>query len=503
MKVKSTEPILPSTKAVGGLAAVRIDPGATTPLFQQIYEALRQDILKGALARGQRLVATRVMAKDLRVSRNTVLEAVDQLTAEGYLVSRVGSGTFVVEDLPEELLRVGSRSTMALPGKAPGISSRGRGFRAWAEVPGGARNRPFQLGRPAIDGFPWKTWSRLAARRAREMPREWLDYAGSAGYRPLREALARYLGSSRGLSCTPEQIVIVRGSQQGLDLAARVLLDVGDPVWIEDPGYPAARVAFAANGAREVPVPVDAEGLQVAVGRDREPRARLAYVTPSHQYPLGVTLSLSRRLELLRWARETDAWIVEDDYDSEYRFAGRPLASLAGLDGGRHVIYLGTLSKVLFPALRLGFLVVPREHVDAFVGARYASDRHTSVLEQAVVADFFEEGHFARHVCRMRILYAARQKRLSAAVAEHLSEEIDLQLSATGLHDVGWLRRRDDVEVAELAATQGVTVAALSTYCEESRQPPGLLFGYAGFPSDELAAAVERLGKVFAGASST
>ena len=490
----------PASQAPAGLAATRLDTASSTPLYRQIYEALRQDILTGELCRGQRLAATRAMAKELQVARNTVLEAIEQLIAEGYLTARVGAGTYVAEDLPEELLRVGERRRVAdrQAGEVPPISSRGHRFRGWAAPAGADRSRPFQLGRPAVDAFPWKVWSRLLSRRARQLSREWLDYSDSAGYPPLRQALADYLRSSRGLSCTAEQILIVRGSQQGLDLAARVLLDPGDAVWMEDPGYPAARAAFAAAGAREIPVPLDQEGLQVDHGRAAGETARLAYVTPSHQYPLGVTLSLPRRLQLLQWARENKAWIIEDDYDSEYRFAGRPLTSLAGLDGGRHVIYLGTLSKVLFPALRLGYLVVPEEHVDAFAGARYTSDRHTGVLEQAVVTDFFDHGLFAQHVRRMRLLYAERQQALHAAAVEWVPEDLELQISETGLHCVGrLLRHHDDQAIAHRALEQGVRAAALSTYCRKHPQPPSLLFGYAGFPTDELIGAMRRMKEIF------
>ena len=492
------EPISRNLRAEAGLAATRLDPGSAVPLYRQIYDALRRDILAGTLGAGRRLSATRVLARELGVSRNTVLEAVEQLVAEGYLTSRVGSGTFVAEDLPDDFLGVGALARAVRPAGTPELSSRGESFRGLAAQARRARDRPFQLGRPAVDRFPWRTWSRLTARRSRELPRQWLDYSDPDGYGPLRQALAGYLYSSRGLRCTPEQVLVVRGAQQGLNLVARVLLEPGEEVWVEDPGYPAARIAFAAEGALEVPVPVDEEGLKVEEGRARAPRARLAYVTPSHQFPLGVTLSLSRRLELLQWARETKAWIVEDDYDSEYRYAGRPLASLAGLDGGRHVIYLGTLSKVLFPALRLGYLVVPPEHVDAFAGARFASDRHTSILEQAVVADFIHEGHFGRHLRRMRLLYAKRQRALKAALAEGLGAEIHLRPSQAGLHDVGWLRRgSDDVAPAALAAAAGVNVAALSAFCREVKLPPALLFGYAGFPRSELEAAVRRLEAVF------
>lgn len=482
------------------LAAVQLDPASTTPLYRQIYDLVRRDILEGRLAGGQRLAATRDLAEHLAVSRNTVVEAFEQLTAEGYLTGRVGAGTFVAEDLPESLLRAAAPRQASGDAPAPQISARGKGYRAWAGRARVVRARPFQVGRPAVDRFPWATWSRLAARRWRALPRGWLDYGDALGYRPLREALARHLRQTRGFDCDPGRIVIVRGSQQGMDLAARVLLDEGEAAWIEDPGYLGARSALEAAGARLVPVPVDGEGLRVDEGRARAPSARLAYVTPSHQYPLGTTLSLARRLELLAWAREAGAWVVEDDYDSDYRFAGRPLASLAGLDGGRRVLYIGTLSKVLFPALRLGFMVVPPEHLDAFVGARYSADRHTSTLEQAVVADFLDGGHFGRHVRRMRTLYRHRQEVLAAAVTARLGDVIDLPFSPTGLHAVGYLRRRgDDREAARRAAEAGVHVSPLSDYCLERRMAPGLLFGYAGFPDDELTAATDRLATALTG----
>lgn len=480
-----------------GLSPVRLDPSSETPLYRQIYDALRRDILQGLLPGGQRLAATRTLAADLSVSRNTVLEAIEQLVAEGYLTSRVGAGTFVADDLPETLLQLGHGETAPAPGDVPPISRRGRRFRRWAEPAAADRSRPFQLGRPAVDAFPWRIWHQILVQRSREVPRNWLDYTDPAGYRPLREALARHLHASRGLTCSADQIVIVRGSQQGLDLAGRVLLDPGDAVWIEDPGYPAACLALGSGGARDIPVPLDDEGLRVDIGIERAPQARLAYVTPSHQYPLGITMSLARRLELLHWAREHDAWILEDDYDSEYRFSGRPLASLAGLDGVRHVIYLGTLSKVLFPALRLGYMVIPREHVDAFVGARYAADRHSWILEQAVVADFIEQGHFNRHLRRMRLLYAQRQEELGEAIDQYLGQTIELQKTETGLHDVGWLRgTMAEDEVVTLAARAGIQITGLSSYCRQHRLSPGLLFGYAGFPADELRSTVRRLAEV-------
>jgi len=481
------------------IAATRIDPGSAMPLYRQIYDALRQDILSGRLGEGRRLTATREMATQLGVSRNTVVEAIDQLIAEGFLQGRVGAGTYVTNDLCRDFLH-GDRSISGVEAeRSPPISHRGRKLMPWASRVGNGRRFPFQIGRPALDEFPWKIWRRLTSRIGRELDVDWLDYSEAAGYPPLREALARYLYSARGLQCSPEQIIVVRGSQQGMDLAARVLLDPGDHAWIEDPGYPGARAALEAAGIIEVPVPVDHEGLVVDAGEALCREARLAYVTPSHQFPLGVTLSLSRRLQLLSWARQNDAWILEDDYDSEFRFAGRPLASLAGLDGGSHVVYLGTLSKVLFPALRLGYLVVPTETVDAFVAARYAADRNTGILEQAVVAEFFEEGHFNRHVRRMRRLCDLRQQILRHEFSCHLDGHIELQFSQTGLHSVGWLQSHaDDAEVASRAAQVGVRANALSAYCTRRKMAPGLLLGYAGFPEQEIKMATKRLATVFA-----
>ncbi|MDX1643453.1 MAG: PLP-dependent aminotransferase family protein [Thermoanaerobaculia bacterium] len=471
-----------------------LDPESERPLYRQIYDLVRDAILDGRVTRGQRLASTRALAEELGVSRNTVLEAFDQLIAEGYLTSRVGAGTFVAEELPEELLAVTSAGQSREAGSSPAVSSRGEVFRRWSKTARTRADGAFAVGRPALDRFPWKTWSRLSRRVHREIAPERLDYGDPMGFRPLREALARYLGSVRGLDCTAEQIVVVRGSQQGLDLAARALLDEGDRAWIEDPGYLGARAALEGAGARLVAVPVDGEGLSVAEGRRLGRGARLAYVTPSHQYPLGVTLSLGRRFELLEWARRNDAWLIEDDYDSEYRFAGRPLAPLAALDGGRNVVYIGTLSKALFPALRIGYMVVPRGLVDLFAGLRYTSDRQAGFIEQALVTEFLTGGYFGRHVRRMRTLYRHRQEVLADALGERLPEVIELRLASTGLHAVGELARGwDDCEAAERADLAGVNVRPLSAYCLERRMPPALLFGFAGFPDRELVRGVDRL----------
>jgi len=383
------------------------DPGAPTPLYRQLYNAVRAAILDGQLPAGARLPATRVLAVDLGLSRTTVLTAMAQLLAEGYVEGKRGSGTCVARILPDAALHIGR----APAGVGPSSSATGRTLSRRGQLLataslGPSRDagmaRAFRPGVPALDLFPWKTWLAIEGRLLRRLSGALRLYDNPAGYRPLRQAVADYLGAARAVRCEADQVIVVAGSQQALDLVARVLLDPGDAVWVEEPGYAGAKGALAAAGARVVPAPVDAEGLDVAAARQRCAAARLAYVTPSHQYPLGMTMSLSRRLALLRWASDAGAWVVEDDYDSEYRYTGRPLAALQGLDTEGRVIYTGTFSKVLFPALRLGYLVVPTDLADAFARAKALTDRGSPVLGQAMLADFLAEGHFGRHIRRMR-----------------------------------------------------------------------------------------------------
>jgi GntR family transcriptional regulator/MocR family aminotransferase len=344
-----------------------------------------------------------------------------------------------------------------------------------------------------------RLWARLEARHWKLAPDELLNYSDPAGHYPLRESVAAYLQTSRGVVCTPEQVIITTGSQQGLDLAARLLLDPGEAVWVEDPGYLGARGAFLAAGARVVAVGVDREGLDVAAGRRLEPRARLAYVTPSHQYPLGVTLSLRRRLELLEWASEHSAWIVEDDYDSEYRYRGRPLAALQGLDRQGRVIYVGTFSKVMMPGLRLGYLVVPPDLVEAFVAGRALMDRHPPGPVQAVLAEFIREGHFVRHIKRTRLLYAERQEALIQALRRHFGGWLEVEGAEAGLHLAAWLPPGiDDQEASRLAAEQGIEALPLSAYSLCRLPRGGLMLGYAAFTPAELAEGVAALREALA-----
>jgi GntR family transcriptional regulator / MocR family aminotransferase len=489
---------MPNRAAIVTLADIALDPSTAMPLYRQLYEGLRAAILSGRLKAGARLPATRALAIDFGVSRNTVMNAYAQLLAEGYVEGEVGSGTYVARTLPDELLHARSNAIQAhhLTQEGRGLSQRGARLASTRvstpRFP--SELKAFRPGIPALDAFPYELWARLMARRWRRPQRALLGYGDPAGYRPLREAIATYLGEARAVRCHAEQVIVVAGSQQALDLTARMLLDEGDGAWIEDPGYLGARGALLGAGARLVPIPVDGEGLDVAVGEACSPEARLVYVTPSHQYPYGVTMSLPRRLALLEWAGQTRAWVIEDDYDSEYRYAGRPLAALQGLDSEGRVIYLGTFSKVLFPALRLGYMIVPPDLVDAFMAARALSDRHSPVLDQAALADFISDGHFARHIRRMRALYAERQAILVDAATHDLAGLLDVSPAEAGMHVVGWLPEGvDDAEASRRAAAHGVDTPPLSMYSLRPFRRGGLLLGYTAVGEKDIREGVQRL----------
>ena len=489
---------------------VRLDPRGGAALHRQIYDSLRDAVVAGRLAAGSRVPATRVLAAELGVSRNTVTTAIEQLRAEGYVEARSRSGVFVARTLPEVVQRVVPSRRPAAPravrGEAPGPSLSGRGaeLAALRAAPGyrPASERAFRAGFPALDAFPWAIWSRLVARRLRGGMRAIGGYGAPLGHGPLREAIAASVAASRGATCAAEQVVVTSGAQQALDLAARLLVGPGDTAWVEDPGYLGARATLAAAGARVVPVPLDAEGLDVAEAMRRAPDARIAYVTPSHQYPTGVVMTAARRLEVLQWAARAGAWVLEDDYDSEFRYASRPLACLQGLDpspgsgqaGGQHVLYVGTFSKTLFPALRLGYLIVPPSLVDAFAAARAVADRHSPSLDQAVLADFIEEGHFARHVRRMRVLYEERRDVLLSVGAELFGDRLVLGRADAGMHVLGHLPVGvDDAAVSARATASGVDAPALSSYAIEPLARGGLVLGYAAFTPRAIRTAARKL----------
>jgi GntR family transcriptional regulator / MocR family aminotransferase len=488
------------------LTSVSLDPDSPSPLYRQLYDWLRVSILAGHLKPGARLQSTRELAAELNVSRNTVMNAFEQLLAEGYLEGQVGSGTYVSRSLPDDMLNIPAMRSRAaqISRRGPSLSERGVALSSAAmnAGQGSMAVRAFRPGTPALDAFPSQLWSRLLARRWRNPPRELLGYGNSAGYQPLREAIASYLGAARAVVCEADQVIVVAGAQQALDLVARLLLDHNDAAWIEDPGYLGARAAFLGAGARLIPVPVDDEGLDVTSGAALAPKARLAYVSPSHQYPLGVTMSLTRRLALLEWASRAQAWIIEDDYDSEYRYAGRPIAALQGLDKEGRVIYLGTFSKVLFPSLRIGYIVAPPDLADRFAAARGALSRFTPSIDQAALADFINEGHFARHIRRMRTLYAERQSALVETARRELGDLLEVNPSEAGIHLVGWLAGgADDRRASEAAAREGVEAQALSTFSLNHKMRDGLLLGYAGYDERQIRVGIRKLGTALSGAA--
>ncbi|HEV2356116.1 MAG TPA: PLP-dependent aminotransferase family protein [bacterium] len=478
------------------LVGLQLHRDSATPLHRQLYDGLRQAILAGQLVSGARLPSTRSLADILEISRNTVLLAYDQLLIEGYVHGKVGAGTYVTNCFPDGFLRPHLSLPPGGPGRAP--SRRGRILRRLGQRRTTASNdtplRPFRTGVPALDVFPWKLWGRLLARRWRSLSPSLVGGKHPLGYRPLRELVAAYLRDARGLFCTSDQVILVGGSQQGLDLAARVLLEPGAAVWVENPGYPGAHGLFRAAGARLIPVSVDAEGLDVTAAITRCAHARLAFVTPSHQFPLGATMGVARRLLLLQWAGEHNAWILEDDYNSEYRYRGQPLPALQGLDRKGRVIYLGTFSKVLFPGLRLGYLVVPSDLIDAFSRASFLTGYYPPIPNQAVLADFIAEGHFGRHIRRTRSLYEERQGRLVEAAKRWLTDLLEVDAAEAGMHLVGRLvGPASDAEAAQRCASQGIDVTPLSVCCVEKVRKRALLLGYAAFDERAIVDGVQRM----------
>ena len=482
---------------------IPLDANGSVPLHRQIYQSLRAAILEGRLAAGSRLPASRVLADDIGVSRTTVLGAYEQLAAEGYVVGSAGGGTRVARgiDKPSRSRSVArAQPANGTTGASAELSRLGRTMIATiGPFRPGRPFAPLATGVPALDAFPYATWTRLATRRWRNSPREMILPGDGPGYRPLREAIAEYVLTARSVRCTPDQVVITAGAQQGIDLAARLLLDPGDRVWMEEPCYWLARAAIAGVGAEIISVPVDADGMDVAAARQLAPRARLAFVTPSYQAPLGVTMTLRRRLALLDWANESRAWIIEDDYNAEFRYDGRPTAAMQGLEhpGTRRVIYLGTFSKTLFPALRIGYAILPPELVDPFWRARIALDRFSPMLEQATLADFIAEGHFARHVRRMRTLYAQRQELFLRLAERHLGDVLRVDPAPAGMRLIGWLPEGvDDVSVVKRVARRGITVASLSRQRITSTGDPGLILGYVPFRASEMRRAMIAIAEV-------
>lgn len=482
------------------LAHLPIERNGKTPLHRQVYDGLRTAILEGMLRPGQRVPSTRALAAELEISRLPVLSAYEQLIHEGYIEGRSGSGTYVSAAPPDRMLRA-QQST-------PRSRSDSNGARASARkkigrprrVPPGRDEggiRPFRMSLPALDQFPHELWSRLVARHARRLAPIHMAYGDPAGVGALRAAIADHLRAARAVRCEPEQVLILSGSQAALRVCAAVILRRGDRVAVEEPGYPGAHAAVRASGAELVPAPVDDEGIDVAALAALRPRIRAVYVTPSHQYPLGSSMSAARRLALLDWAARNDAWILEDDYDSEYRYVSRPLGALQGMDTGDRVVYIGTFSKVLFPALRVGYLVVPRSLWESFLDARDALDVFSPTLYQLVLADFLHEGHFTRHLRRMRGVYLRRREAMLEGLARYCADDLTVLNADAGLHIATLLARSsNDVAVARRLTENGITSNALSQcYIGDTRRS-GLLLGFGGFDERTLLAATRKLGEV-------
>jgi GntR family transcriptional regulator/MocR family aminotransferase len=468
---------------------VRLDTQKRGSLQRQIYAGLQRAILGGVVGPGTRLPSSRALAEDLGVSRTTTLLALDQLASEGYLTSRPGSGLFVAQELPEDLPRVEISRQRGQPRPTP-LSRRGE---ALAVPTPAARRvavgppRPFRIGVPAVDLFPVELWSQLARRRLRSVTAADLDYGEAAGLRALREAIADHVRVARGTECDADQVFVVAGAQRATEIACHLLLDPGDRAWMEEPGYPGTRKALLSAGARIVPVRVDAEGLDVAAGARLARDARVVCVAPSHQYPLGVPMSLPRRLALLKWARRARAWIVEDDYDSEFRHGARPLPCLQGLDADGRVIYVGSFAKTVFPALRLGFLIVPAGIAERVRSSRRGAELHPSSLEQAVLAEFIRAGHFERHLRRMRRVYRERLFALAHAAERYCGGALRLRPVHTGLHAVADLFGVDAGGVFEEAMSRGVEVMPLSAYYFGRGRPVnGLVLGFGAVRPDAM-----------------
>ena len=466
--------------------------GARALLSPQIRDVIRRSVVSGQLRPGTRLPSSRGLAAELGVSRNTVTEAYDQLLSEGVVRGRHGAGTFVTTSLPFE-----HRPPSPAVVDVAALSNRGRTFNAITSSHSAGKLGPFSPGIPALDASLLTTWFQAAASAARNSKAELLTYGDPAGYEPLRETVASYLGPTRGIRCTADQILITTGTQQAISIAAKLLLDEGQTSWVEDPGYPGAIAALLSAGAELARVPIDRDGLNVAAGQRLAPAARLAYVSPSHQYPLGVTMTVERRMELLAWAKRAGAWILEDDYDSEFRHHGRTVPALQGLDDSGCVLYFGTFSKSLFPSVRVGYLVVPSRIAPAFAKAMAIEGNGPPLIEQAALHQFIEGGGYRRHLKQVRALYRDRHAAFLEAMHKQLGRTLRFSDGSMGLHITGELSsRRDDRRLSTRAAATGLSLPPLSAYYGRQPASRGFVMGYAHVPVPEIRAAVTVMARV-------
>ena len=495
----------PATAVLGQELTLTVEKDAPLPLYRQIYEGLRNAILDGRLHPGARLPASRVLARDLTISRTTVALAYEQLLAEGYLQARRGAGTFVTADLPDSGPTRAAETPAHPPPPLPPLSERARNLTVFSTGNGTERiaGRLLAPGTPAVDAFPFALWARIMARLWRHPPAEWTLQRDGFGYLPLREAIAEYLGAARSVRARAEQIMIVSGSQQAIELCARALLNPGDGAAVENPAYEGTIKALIGADARPLPMPCDDQGLCVAQLPERGDGAddiRLICVTPSSLYPLGTAMALNRRLALLDWAERHGVWIVEDDYDADFSLNGRGIAAMQGLDRGGRVFYTGTFSQALFPSLRLGYVVIPEALTDTFRALRAASDSHSPILAQPVLAEFMIQGHFSAHRRRMRQLYRRRRQVLLNSLEEQGAGLLQSQDRGAGLHIIAESRipGLNETAIARIAARAGFAIRDLAGYFTATGRraaPParGLLIGFGGQEEEAIETAVSRL----------
>jgi len=492
----TSEDFAPARLPASFIPPITLDTKSETPLYRQISVWFQRAILAGQLQPGQRVPSTRALAKALRVSRIPVLSAYELLIAEGYFQPFVGAGTCVSQSIPDAMCRAERDNLPNATSIETEASTRRAVSRRAAGMVGSAQAWLDQCrGCTDLDHFPIGIWSKLINRHARKISRDIMGYGDPMGYEPFREAVAEYLGAFRAVTCDPSQIMVTTGAQQGLLISALTLIDPKDEVWIEEPGYPGTQLALQAAGARLVLVPVDGEGLIVERGIEMAKRARAAFVAPSHQFPLRTTMSATRRIELLGWASRVGAWIVEDDYDSEFRFCGNPLASLQGIDTEGRVVYVGTLTKSMFPSLRLGYIVIPKDLVSDFLNIRNGSETYaTSVLSQMVMTDFMREGHFSRHIKRTRAVYMERRRALAAAIAARAGGLLEVVGDDAGMFVLALLPPGvDDTEVVGRARQAGIKVSALSQCYIGQPARGGLQLDYANCNPKDIPAKVSAL----------
>lgn len=468
---------------------------------EQFYLTIKAQILSGQLTAGSKLPSSRTFSEMMSISRNSVLSGLERLMDEGYLAAKKGSGTYVTAVIPDEVISIKSSSLpppVSNENGPPDINPHRQVMKnIWdTTLPHAGSHKTFNVGVGCSDLFPYELWGRLMGRVWRQFRHQDWSLNEPLGFRPLRVAISDYIRATRGVACTAEQILMVNGTQQAMNLAAQVLLQPGDQVWLDEPGYDGALGAFASMGAKIRPVVSDKHGMDIAWAIKHWPDAKLIFTSPSHQFPLGGTLSLSRRVALLDWAAANNMWIFEDDYNSEFRYTGQPIQALQGLDQQQRVIYAGTFSKMMFPGFHLGFLVIPPRLVESFNIAKYYADTRTSFLEQKVLATFIAEGHYARHVRRVRKACHERQQTILNAIQRFLPAVMRAEPSDSGIHIVCWLS--PEIEESYMIAQcrkAGLGAQPLSRYCQTKPVKPAILLGFAAHSPAEIVAGIEKLAR--------